>query len=77
MVCVALKQKGHAPKSLLLQQRTQKESTEHGRFRSRAVDEIFAGNRGEGIVRIAGLAPWRDYLAAPAACEKGLELAAR
>ena len=78
MVCVTLKGKGHVPKSRLLQQRTQKESPEHARFLSRALDEIFTGNGAEGIVRTAGLARWRDYFAAlAAACEKGLEVAAR
>ena len=78
MVCVSLKEKGHVPKSRLLQQQMQKESPEHARFLSWALDEIFAGNRAEGIVRTAGLARWRDYFVAPAAvCEKGLEVAAR
>ena len=78
MVYVSLKEKDHVPKSRLLQQQTQKESPKHAWFLSRALDEIFAGNRAEGIVRTAGLARWRGYFAAPAAaCEKGLKVAAR
>jgi len=65
VICVLLEMKRSRPKSFLLQQRTQKERSEHGRFRSRAVHEIFAVLRAwlhGGII-----------LPAPAACEKGVK----
>jgi hypothetical protein len=79
-----LRQKGHAPISCLLQQRTQMETLQCRQFPSRARDEIFTRET-EGVVRdipgagrgTAGLARWQDCFAAPAACEKGVSVAAR
>lgn len=72
-----VKEKGLVPKTCLLQQRRQKGKLGTPTFLSRALDEIFAQNGEEGIVRTGGLAGWRDYFTALAACEKGHEVAAR